>query len=164
MVPDTPAPAPERRSVRPRGAPPDPAATEEPRDEPPDDPAGPWRTRPVAQRPDRPGPDHLRRAVDELATLPPLVFAPRCRPTERRGDVEPPGHRGDAVNRALGTRPGGVDVELTGDDVTKCVGGGGHLPEDDLHQRYATVRDPRLGRGRSLDLTFAVADMDRYAT
>jgi 3-deoxy-7-phosphoheptulonate synthase len=65
------------------------------------------------------------------------------------------------VHRALGTHPGGVHVEFTGDDVTECVGGGHEIVEADLHQRYETVCDPRLNRSQSLDLAFAVAEMYR---
>jgi 3-deoxy-7-phosphoheptulonate synthase len=63
------------------------------------------------------------------------------------------------VHRALGTHPGGIHVEFTGDDVTECVGGGHEIVEDDLHQRYETVCDPRLNRRQSLDLAFMVAEM-----
>ena len=65
------------------------------------------------------------------------------------------------VHRALGTHPGGIHVELTGDDVTECVGGGDEVFEDDLHQRYETACDPRLNRSQSLDLAFLVAEMYR---
>jgi 3-deoxy-7-phosphoheptulonate synthase len=65
------------------------------------------------------------------------------------------------VHRSLGTHPGGVHVEFTGDDVTECVGGGHEIAEADLHQRYETVCDPRLNRSQSLDLAFAVAEMYR---
>jgi 3-deoxy-7-phosphoheptulonate synthase len=63
------------------------------------------------------------------------------------------------VHRALGTHPGGIHVEFTGDDVTECIGGGHEIVEDDLHQRYETRCDPRLNRRQSLDLAFAVAEM-----
>src|SRR5689334_15825912 len=63
------------------------------------------------------------------------------------------------VHRALGTWPGGVHVELTGDDVTECVGGGEALLEGDLGHRYESVCDPRLNRVQSLELAFLVAEM-----
>jgi 3-deoxy-7-phosphoheptulonate synthase len=63
------------------------------------------------------------------------------------------------VHRELGTVPGGLHVELTGDDVTECVGGGHALEEADLTQRYETVCDPRLNRAQSLELAFLVAEM-----
>ncbi len=67
------------------------------------------------------------------------------------------------VHRSLGTWPGGVHVELTGDDVTECVGGGEELAEIDLHNRYESVCDPRLNRVQSLELAFLVAAMLRRA-
>ncbi|MBC7629990.1 class II 3-deoxy-7-phosphoheptulonate synthase [Aeromicrobium sp.] len=63
------------------------------------------------------------------------------------------------VHRALGTWPGGVHVELTGDDVTECVGGSGKLSAQDLSHRYETLCDPRLNRAQSLELAFLVAEM-----
>jgi 3-deoxy-7-phosphoheptulonate synthase len=68
------------------------------------------------------------------------------------------------VHRALGTWPGGLHVELTGDDVTECVGGGEALMEADLWHRYETVCDPRLNRVQSLELAFLVAEMLRART
>ena len=67
------------------------------------------------------------------------------------------------VHRAVGTWPGGVHVELTGDDVTECVGGGEELAEIDLGHRYESVCDPRLNRVQSLELAFLVAEMLRKA-
>ncbi|MGH8837571.1 MAG: class II 3-deoxy-7-phosphoheptulonate synthase [Actinomycetes bacterium] len=63
------------------------------------------------------------------------------------------------VHRALGTHPGGVHIEFTGDDVTECVGGGDEIT--DLSRRYETYCDPRLNRSQSLDLAFLVAEMYR---
>jgi 3-deoxy-7-phosphoheptulonate synthase len=65
------------------------------------------------------------------------------------------------VHRALGTHPGGIHIEFTGDDVTECIGGGHHIAESDLRQRYETACDPRLNRSQSLDLAFRVAGMYR---
>ena len=67
------------------------------------------------------------------------------------------------VHRALGTYPGGIHIEFTGDDVTECVGGGQPIAESDLSHRYETTCDPRLNRGQSLDLAFRVADLYRLA-
>ncbi|HET8959020.1 class II 3-deoxy-7-phosphoheptulonate synthase [Nocardioides sp.] len=67
------------------------------------------------------------------------------------------------VHRSVGTWPGGVHVELTGDDVTECVGGGEELAEIDLAHRYESVCDPRLNRVQSLELAFLVAEMLRKA-
>ena len=63
------------------------------------------------------------------------------------------------VHRATGTWPGGLHVELTGDDVTECVGGGHELAEADLASRYETLCDPRLNRNQSLELAFQVAEL-----
>ncbi|HET7387935.1 MAG TPA: 3-deoxy-7-phosphoheptulonate synthase class II [Nocardioidaceae bacterium] len=68
------------------------------------------------------------------------------------------------VHRALGTWPGGIHIELTGDDVTECVGGGEALLEGDLGHRYESVCDPRLNRVQSLELAFLVAEMLRSRT
>ncbi|MGA8257543.1 MAG: 3-deoxy-7-phosphoheptulonate synthase class II [Nocardioides sp.] len=65
------------------------------------------------------------------------------------------------VHHQLGTWPGGVHVELTGDDVTECVGGAEELAEIDLGNRYESVCDPRLNRVQSLELAFLVAEMLR---
>ncbi|GAA2100855.1 3-deoxy-7-phosphoheptulonate synthase class II [Microlunatus panaciterrae] len=62
------------------------------------------------------------------------------------------------VHDELGTWPGGVHVELTGGDVTECVGGGDDLVEADLVNRYETLCDPRLNRNQSLELAFMVAE------
>lgn len=58
----------------------------------------------------------------------------------------------------LGTWPGGVHIELTGTDVTECVGGVDELAEQDLEDRYETACDPRLNRNQSLELAFYVAE------
>jgi 3-deoxy-7-phosphoheptulonate synthase len=65
------------------------------------------------------------------------------------------------VHRALGTHPGGIHVEFTGDDVTECIGGGHEIAEEELNDRYETACDPRLNRGQALDLAFMVAEMYR---
>jgi 3-deoxy-7-phosphoheptulonate synthase len=63
------------------------------------------------------------------------------------------------VHAALGTHPGGVHVELTGDEVTECLGGAHQLTHDDLAGRYETACDPRLNNSQSLELAFLVAEM-----
>ncbi|MDR0783966.1 MAG: 3-deoxy-7-phosphoheptulonate synthase class II [Propionibacteriaceae bacterium] len=72
------------------------------------------------------------------------------------------------VHAKLGTWPGGIHIELTGDDVTECVGGVGELSELDLTSRYETLCDPRLNRAQSIELAFMVADrlsaMERKTT
>ena len=65
------------------------------------------------------------------------------------------------VHKVQGTHPGGIHIELTGDDVTECVGGGEQISEQDLANRYETVCDPRLNHTQSLELAFLVAEMLR---
>jgi 3-deoxy-7-phosphoheptulonate synthase len=65
------------------------------------------------------------------------------------------------VHKALGTFPGGVHIELTGDDVTECLGGGAQISAEDLATRYETACDPRLNHTQSLELAFLVAEMLR---
>ena len=63
------------------------------------------------------------------------------------------------VHAALGTIPGGVHVELTGNDVTECLGGAERIADEDLEKRYETACDPRLNHQQSLELAFLVAEM-----
>lgn len=65
------------------------------------------------------------------------------------------------VHRALGTVPGGLHVELTGDDVTEVLGGAEHIDDHSLGRRYQTLVDPRLNHQQSLEMAFQVADMLR---
>jgi 3-deoxy-7-phosphoheptulonate synthase len=65
------------------------------------------------------------------------------------------------VHKQLGTHPGGIHIELTGDDVTECLGGGEKISEKDLESRYETACDPRLNHSQSLELAFLVAEMLR---
>lgn len=65
------------------------------------------------------------------------------------------------VHRAAGTVPGGIHVELTGDDVTEVLGGGEHIDEQRLAERYETLVDPRLNHQQSLEMAFEVAEMLR---
>ncbi|HVW33871.1 MAG TPA: 3-deoxy-7-phosphoheptulonate synthase class II [Acidimicrobiia bacterium] len=66
-----------------------------------------------------------------------------------------------AVHRAAGSWPGGIHVELTGDDVTECLGGSDEVRSDHLETRYETMCDPRLNARQSLDLAFQVAELLR---
>ncbi len=66
-----------------------------------------------------------------------------------------------AVCRDEGVWPGGVHVELTGDNVTECLGGAEEVLEDHLDNRYTTACDPRLNARQSLDLAFRVAELLR---
>ena len=63
------------------------------------------------------------------------------------------------VHRGLGTHPGGIHVELTGNDVTECIGGSEKILDADLGTRYESVCDPRLNHQQSLELAFLVAEM-----
>jgi 3-deoxy-7-phosphoheptulonate synthase len=65
------------------------------------------------------------------------------------------------VHRHLGTHPGGLHVELTGEDVTECLGGAQAIEDADLERRYETACDPRLNTQQSLELAFLVAEMLR---
>ena len=66
-----------------------------------------------------------------------------------------------AAHHQEGTWPGGIHVELTGDSVTECVGGGDGLDEEALDQAYETMCDPRLNGRQSVDLAFRVAELLR---
>jgi 3-deoxy-7-phosphoheptulonate synthase len=63
------------------------------------------------------------------------------------------------AHRAEGTWPGGIHVELTGENVTECLGGGDELVDADLNSRYETVCDPRLNARQGVDLAFRVAEL-----
>jgi 3-deoxy-7-phosphoheptulonate synthase len=65
------------------------------------------------------------------------------------------------AHQAEGTWPGGIHVELTGEDVTECLGGAEKILDADLDHRYETVCDPRLNARQSLDLAFRVAHLVR---
>jgi 3-deoxy-7-phosphoheptulonate synthase len=62
------------------------------------------------------------------------------------------------AHRAIGTHPGGIHVELTGDDVTECLGGSEDIDEKTLATRYESLCDPRLNHKQSLELAFLVAE------
>jgi 3-deoxy-7-phosphoheptulonate synthase len=117
--------------------------------------------------------------VEEL--LPPLVRAVRaaehpvvweCDPMHGNTFVSPSGRKTRdfaaimseirsffAVHRAEGSWPGGVHIELTGDNVTECLGGTDEIA--DLDERYETTCDPRLNARQSLDLAFQLAELLR---
>ena len=65
------------------------------------------------------------------------------------------------AHRAAGTWPGGIHVELTGEDVTECLGGTDRIEAADLGRRYETMCDPRLNARQSLDLAFQTAELLR---
>ena len=64
-----------------------------------------------------------------------------------------------AAHAAAGTWPGGVHVELTGDDVTECLGGSAKILDHHLDTRYETICDPRLNARQGLDLAFRVSEL-----
>ncbi|MFM8643694.1 MAG: 3-deoxy-7-phosphoheptulonate synthase, partial [Actinomycetota bacterium] len=66
-----------------------------------------------------------------------------------------------AAHRAENTWPGGIHIELTGENVTECLGGVEAVSQEDLDVRYETVCDPRLNARQSIDLAFQVADLVR---
>ena len=63
------------------------------------------------------------------------------------------------AHKKVGTYPGGVHLELTGDDVTECLGGGAQLGAKDLSKRYDTLCDPRLNGSQSIDIAFRIAEL-----
>lgn len=100
----------------------------------------------------------------------PVVWA--CDPMHANTFTAPTGHKtrhfDDIVreirgfvraHRSEGTWPGGIHVELTGENVTECLGGADALSDADLDHRYETVCDPRLNARQSVDLAFRVAEL-----
>jgi len=83
--------------------------------------------------------------------------APSGYKTRRFEDVIEEVHGFFEVHRAIGTHPGGIHIELTGDDVTECVGGGEEISHEDLATRYESACDPRLNHTQSLELAFLLA-------
>lgn len=67
------------------------------------------------------------------------------------------------IHDRVGTTLGGVHFELTGEDVTECIGGATGIGEDDLHENYASPCDPRLNYQQSLELAFLLAGRMRRA-
>ena len=61
------------------------------------------------------------------------------------------------VHRELGSRLGGLHLELTGEDVTECIGGPQDIGDHDLHHRYTTYCDPRLNYAQSMEVAFLLA-------
>ena len=62
------------------------------------------------------------------------------------------------IHRSIGTHPGGVHLEMTGMDVTECMGGLQKISDEDLKNRYHTYCDPRLNASQSLELAFLLAE------
>src|SRR3954466_6961436 len=64
-----------------------------------------------------------------------------------------------AIHAAEGTHAGGVHLEMTGQDVTECIGGARAITQEDLNDRYQTARDPRLNAQQSIDMAFLIAEL-----
>lgn len=112
----------------------------------------------------------LLRGVRESGT--PVLWA--CDPMHANGFVTASGHKTRrfddvmreiegffAAHREVGTWPGGVHLEITGENVTECLGGSEEVLEDQLDHRYETLCDPRLNARQSLDLAFRIAELMR---
>ena len=70
-------------------------------------------------------------------------------------------HLVDDAVEVTGLVPGGIHVEITGENVTECLGGAQDISDTDLSGRYETACDPRLNTQQSLELAFLVAEMLR---
>jgi 3-deoxy-7-phosphoheptulonate synthase len=64
-----------------------------------------------------------------------------------------------SIHAAEGTHAGGVHLEMTGQDVTECIGGARAITYEDLSDRYHTVCDPRLNAEQSIDMAFLIAEL-----
>ena len=64
-----------------------------------------------------------------------------------------------AIHGAEGSHPGGVHLEMTGQDVTECIGGARAITDEDLNNRYHTACDPRLNAEQSIDMAFLIAEL-----
>ena len=73
--------------------------------------------------------------------------------------VEVDGTSAFAIHAAEGTHAGGVHLEMTGKDVTECIGGARAITDEDLNDRYHTVCDPRLNAEQSIDMAFLIAEL-----
>lgn len=123
-----------------------------------------------------------RMGKDKVRTaLPPLLAAVRdaghpvvwaCDPMHGNTFVAPGGQKTRhfehileeiagffAAHREEGTHPGGIHVELTGENVTECLGGGHEILDSHLSDRYESVCDPRLNGSQSLDLAFRTSEL-----
>jgi len=63
------------------------------------------------------------------------------------------------IHAAEGSHAGGVHLEMTGQDVTECVGGARAISHEDLSDRYHTACDPRLNAEQSIDMAFLIAEL-----
>ena len=67
------------------------------------------------------------------------------------------------VTISEGVYPGGVHLEMTGQDVTECTGGASNVTAQNLQNRYETQCDPRLNADQALELAFLIADLLKRA-
>ena len=67
------------------------------------------------------------------------------------------------IHEQLGTHAGGIHLEMTGANVTECVGGSYEVLEDDLNSRYHTHCDPRLNANQALEIAFWIAEKTKLA-
>ncbi len=81
--------------------------------------------------------------------------------TRRTSDVMQEVEQFFQIHHNEGTFPGGIHLELTGQDVTECVGGAQSITENQLNDRYHTHCDPRLNGSQALELSFQIADLLR---
>jgi 3-deoxy-7-phosphoheptulonate synthase len=120
---------------------------------------------------------NVQRALPTLITAVadaghPVVWA--CDPMHGNTFIGPSGHKTRRfddvmaelggffqVHRSLGTHPGGIHIELTGEDVTECLGGAHEISDGHLSLRYETACDPRLNASQALELAFQVAELLR---
>ena len=63
------------------------------------------------------------------------------------------------IHRTEGTIPGGIHLEMTGQDVTECTGGVFKVTQESLRERYETQCDPRLNADQALEVAFLLADL-----
>ena len=63
-----------------------------------------------------------------------------------------------AAHKAEGTHPGGIHLEMTGQNVTECIGGADEITDEDLSSRYHTHCDPRLNANQALEMAFLISD------
>jgi len=138
------------------------------------DPAGePGRLTLISRMGNRLVRDALPPVIEKVAaTGRPVVW--QCDPMHGNTEESPSGYKTRhferivdevrgffEVHQALGTHPGGIHVELTGEDVTECLGGAQEIGDADLAGRYETACDPRLNTQQALELAFEIAEMLR---
>jgi 3-deoxy-7-phosphoheptulonate synthase len=117
--------------------------------------------------------DHLPPIVEAVTRTGHRVVW-QCDPMHGNTEESPSGHKTRhfdrvmdevagffEVHQRLGTHPGGIHVEHTGEDVTECLGGAQMISHDELGSRYETACDPRLNTQQSIELSFLVVEMLR---